>query len=342
MVKRNGLYESLHFHTRNSDGSWTYPEALSKCAQYKVGVVAFTDHDALPDDKDLRFLGKLEDHPVKYILGVEITVSHVRELKESVPLFHLVGLFIDPRENLLRTYCRQRQAGRLGRAKKMVANLQKMGFKISWSEVLSAKKGLSVGRPHIVKAFLQQAGNRERVKKLIKGLGLKKAPPAFLKKYQTLLALPRLEFQLYPLFFTESALIPGVYAPYEENLDMDAAVHLIRGAGGLSFLAHWSFSRPVLSKELVRKIARQKRIDGVETIYGLNSRERFLDIKKDFVFLKNLARETGLLVSGGGDIHQEEDLRVFTQNPLAGQTRGMAEEIIEEARPNLTWTSFGK
>lgn len=342
MVKKTGLYESLHFHTRNSDGSWTYPESLARCAQYGVGVVAFTDHDALPGREDLGVLKQLQNHPVKYILGVELTVSHVRELEESVPLFHVVGLFVDPREKFLRDYCRQRQAGRLVRARRMVTNLQKMGFKIGWSEVATVKKGLSVGRPHIVKALLQHQSNQERAKKLIKELGLKPSPPAFLEKYRALLALPRLEFQLYPLFFTELALVPGVYVPYEENLDMDAAVHLIRRTGGLSFLAHWSFSRLVLNPSLVKKIAKEKRIDGVETVYGLNSRERFLDIKEDFVFLKNLAKETGLLVSGGGDIHQEGDLRIFSRNPLSRQTRGMAEAIIEGARPNLTWTSFGR
>lgn len=338
MARREGGGESLHFHTRCSDGEWTYGEALNKCARHGVGVVAFTDHDALPDGAGLKVLRRLKDHPVKYILGVELTVSRVREITESIPLFHLVGLFIDPQEKSLRDYCRQRQAGRLSRAKKMVTNLQRKGFAISWSDVAAVRKGLSIGRPHLVAALLQRAANRTRVRNLIKELGRQKA--AGTRRYRALLALPRLAFQLYPLFLSEAALLPGVYVPYEENLDMDAAVRLIRGAGGLSFLAHWSFSRPVLTKKLLERITQQKRLDGLEVVYGLNVRERLGPLQKDFTYLKALAKRANLLISGGGDIHQEEDLRLFTRNPLSRQTEGLAERIIRQARPNLAWTAF--
>jgi predicted metal-dependent phosphoesterase TrpH len=303
-------------------------------------VVAFTDHDALPDGAGLQVLRRLRSHPVKYILGVELTVSHVRELTASIPLFHLVGLFVDPREKSLRAYCRQRQAGRLARAKKMVTNLQRRGFALSWSDVVAVKKGLSVGRPHLVAALLQRVANRTRVRYLIKELGRQKAAED--RRYRALLALPRLAFQLYPLFLSKAALLPGVYVPYEENLDMDTAVRLLRGAGGLSFLAHWSFSRPVLTKKLLEKIVRQKRLDGLEVVYGLNVRERLGQMRQDFTYLKALAKRAHLLVSGGGDIHQAEDLRLFTRNPLSRQTAGLAERMIEKAQPNLTWTSFEK
>ena len=44
-------YQTLHSHTKDSDGLLTHREVLNICSKYNIGVVAFTDHDTLPNEK---------------------------------------------------------------------------------------------------------------------------------------------------------------------------------------------------------------------------------------------------------------------------------------------------
>jgi predicted metal-dependent phosphoesterase TrpH len=44
-------YQNLHAHTVTSDGLLTYKEVLNVCAKNNIGVLAFTDHDSLPNKK---------------------------------------------------------------------------------------------------------------------------------------------------------------------------------------------------------------------------------------------------------------------------------------------------
>lgn len=338
-MKEAGDLESLHFHTTASDGSWSYRESLDKCLEYGVGTIAFTDHDSLPSGKDLEELEELKSHKVKFIIGVEISASRVREVEGDIPLFHLVGLFVNPKKGGLYEYCDKRQVARFSRSQKMVKNLADLGFKIAWSDVLNQVLGKAVGRPHIAKALLSSDENKEHFEKLIVEVKSHLSDDE-LKRYNEMLSLSEKSNRIYPLLLSENALIKGVYVPYEEHLDMDEAVGLIREASGLAILAHWTFSKPLLSKEVVRKHVSEKRLDGVEVVYGINARERSVELNSDFVFLKDLVRRENVLRSGGGDIHNESDLKIFCASPLALETNGMAQEMIRKANPSREWSSI--
>jgi len=43
----------------------------------------------------------------------------------------------------------------------------------------------------------------------------------------------------YRLFLSDDAFIPGIYVDYLYSIDLDSAVKLIRGAGGVAIVAHW-------------------------------------------------------------------------------------------------------
>ena len=146
--------------------------------------------------------------------------------------------------------------------------------------------------------------------------------------------------QLFRLLLGENAIVKGVYVSYDDSLQMDDAVSLIRRAGGLAILAHWTFGKEVLTKELVLRIAQERRIDGVEVVYGVNVDERLPEIRNDIRTLEEITKKTGLLRSGGGDIHNEADLMIFGTSEIAKNTRGMAKEIIKVAKPNLEWSSL--
>src|SRR4030043_443813 len=89
-------YETLHCHTINSDGKLTHQEVLDLFAKNNVGVVAFTDHDALPSPKETEWLLAHRDHPTKWIIGCELSSGWPKEVGGIGSNFHLVGLFTDP------------------------------------------------------------------------------------------------------------------------------------------------------------------------------------------------------------------------------------------------------
>ena len=97
-------YQVLHCHTTLSDGTLTHRGILDKCKDYNIGVVAFTDHDILMTDETVNDLKKL-NHQVKFISGIEFSVTGTPEVKGGVELFHIIGLFVDHKNNALRKYC---------------------------------------------------------------------------------------------------------------------------------------------------------------------------------------------------------------------------------------------
>ncbi|MBI4652895.1 hypothetical protein HY750_01440 [Candidatus Kuenenbacteria bacterium] len=48
------MYQNLHYHTKISDGQFNYQQILDLCQKYNISIVAFTDHDALPDKKAMK------------------------------------------------------------------------------------------------------------------------------------------------------------------------------------------------------------------------------------------------------------------------------------------------
>jgi predicted metal-dependent phosphoesterase TrpH len=72
-------YESLHNHTVLSDGAQTHLEMLATAEQAGFGVVAFTDHDVLPDAGVLADL-RAYDGLVDWTVGVELSAGLPTEL----------------------------------------------------------------------------------------------------------------------------------------------------------------------------------------------------------------------------------------------------------------------
>lgn len=332
MSRINKELESLHCHTRTSDGTFSYGGLLNACQKYNVGVVAFTDHDALPDETALQELNGLKAHPTKFIVGIELSVSHVRDLAEEVPLFHIVGLFVDPREKRLLGHCRERQEERLARARLMIVNLKRLGFVLTIEDVLAVSGGPSIGRPHIAEALLVNPVNRDRLAELVGSVGS--------GADSELLTKASVKEQLFRLLLGESAIIKGIYVPYSDSLELDDAVSLIHSSGGVAILAHWTFSKKVLTEAWIERLAREHRLDGIETVYGVNVSEGKEEIKADQKRLVEITAKYGLLASGGGDIHNEADLIAFSRSGPATRTAGMAVKMIKTAKPNLEWSSL--
>ena len=177
---------------------------------------------------------------------------------------HLLGLGIDPGHAGLNAKLEQLSAARRARAARIVERFQALGVDLTLEDVDAATPdGANVGRPHLAKALLQKGA----------------------------VATMQEAFDRY-LADGGPAYVPKMVLPPAE------AIALIHDAGGLAFLAH-----PGLLKLDAGETPRDRLLalrdlglDGVEAYYSqhtLPQTDRYLD----------LARDLGLLVTGGSDFH---------------------------------------
>ena len=81
----------------------------------------------------------------------------------------------------------------------------------------------------------------------------------------------------------------------------------------------------------IEKLLEEKRIDGLETVYGLwhvgQKDESELEAEK--IEIRRLLKKHNGLETGGPDAHKEEDLRKYTElGSFSAPSIGMTEKII--------------
>jgi predicted metal-dependent phosphoesterase TrpH len=336
--------QNLHCHTTVSDGELNYLEVLKVCKKNKVSVVAFTDHDSLPGKKEIELILKNKNHPVKWIIGVELSSGLPKDFgEEFYGGFDIIGLFTDPTNRKLADHCQKAQDARLRRMDKMVTNLKGLGFEISVEDCLKASGGEAVGRPHILKALRTKESNL----KVIEGLRLKMEEdslkdPNLKKKYDLMIRFGEEQYP-YSLFLSKDSYIPNIYVERDYWLDMDQNVKLIREAGGLAFVAHYFTVVNKLPPEALDKIVRGRRIDGLETVFGRNLYGTPLEetIARCRTITKDLVEKYHCLETGGDDSHNEQAITDFANNQeFSKATAGMAEKIIAFSKIDPYWSSL--
>lgn len=332
------MFESLHNHTTSSDGTQSHLELLAAAERNNFGVMALTDHDMVPSAAQLAEI-RAYAGPVKWFVGCEISSGLPLEAgRGGGTSMHVLGLFVDPTNRDLLNHCQKAQSARTERVERIVRNLVNLGFTISVDDVLAAAAGGdSVGRPHIVRALNSHAGNSD----VIEGLRAQMQKqaiesPKIAMDYAVMLERPTSDYP-YRLFLSDDAFISGVYVDYLYWVDMDAAVSMIRLAGGQAVVAHWYTASKHISIELLRQLLEDKRLDGVEIMGNpMNSQA-----KKAEPMLREVAKRTDCLTTYGIDNHREEEMRNFVRNQeLARQTIGQTTRIIERVRPNLTFSNL--
>ncbi len=104
-------FQTLHAHTINSDGLLTHTQVLNKCAQLEISTVAFTDHDALLNEKLLNHtklalearITRMQSI-VKNLKGIGFDISEKDCLKasdgESVARPHIVKALLAKEGNI--------------------------------------------------------------------------------------------------------------------------------------------------------------------------------------------------------------------------------------------------
>lgn len=334
-------YESLHNHTSISDGAESHLEVLATAEKYGFGTIAFTDHDILPNEEQLKEL-KAYKGPVKWLIGCEISSGLPKELGGgSTSMFHILGLFVDPLNVDLKEHSMLALKARKERMKSIVENLNNLGFAITAEDCLLVSRGESVGRPHIVEALIKHEKNITLIEKLRKDMKeasennsvLRKKYDIMMKQVETrgVASYP------YGIFLSDDAFIPGVYVDYTYTTDMDKSVDLIRNAGGVAILAHWRTIKNKISLEMVEQFLKEKRLDGVEVAGGFDVDEKDNDIE----LLKKIAKNTGAIQTIGVDAHMSDDFEKFASaKEIAKQTVGMTQHLIKRIHPLLQWSNL--
>ncbi len=254
----------LQIQSSASDGKYSPRELVKRAADLKLKTIALTDHDTISGVPEALSAG--EDYGVEVIQGIEFSAVH-----EGLAL-HILGFGIDYKNPALLQALEEAQRARVERAKEIVSRLQKAGFKITYEDVLRYAKGLSVGRPHISLAVLNNPENK-------KALGEIHDIGGFIRAY----------------------LVPGkeTYVGHE-NISVQQAIGFINRAGGVAVWSHPAIHGVDAPKiEPLLKTFIGFGIDGAEAFNPSHTEEQ---VK----LLRNLVAKYGILETGGSDFHTDE------------------------------------
>ncbi len=188
----------LHVHSSASDGTEPPAEVMRRAAQAGLDVVALTDHDTVAGHAEAR----------RALAGTLTSLTLLPGMELSCRLgdrsLHLLAYLFDAGRPDLAAELSRIRDDRVLRAQAMVGRLADLGVGISWDQVAAIAGPAVVGRPHIARAMAASGA----------------------------IASPREAFTRDWIGDGGRAYV-GRYA-----LDPVHAIRLVRGAGGVTVLAH--------------------------------------------------------------------------------------------------------
>jgi len=156
----------LHSHSLYSDGTLTPTELVTRAHEHGVNVLALTDHD---ETKGLAEAQSAANNVgLKLINGVEISASWDRN--QTV---HIVGLNIDPANDVLRAGLALIRQERIRRAKKIADKLEKTGIENVWKTITEKYGFEAVTRTHFARFLLENGHAKDMQHCFKKYLGRK-------------------------------------------------------------------------------------------------------------------------------------------------------------------------
>jgi predicted metal-dependent phosphoesterase TrpH len=264
----------LHTHTYFSDGVLSPSQLVKKAKEAGLSAIAIADHDNIGGLEEGINSGKK--------LGLEVIPAiEITSYPDPATEFHLLGIFIDYKSKNLIKVLGGFQHDREKRARKVINNLNDLGYSIDFGDLRSIARG-TVVQPHIAWLVINDMENK---KKLLDDFGQMPTTGDFIRKY----------------------LIPGAPA-YETRptVKPKEGIDLIRRVGGLAIIAHpcWNLANKSDGKikfddhylhDLIKK-----GIDGLE-VYAHRENEKDTKICVDHY--EKIAKKENLAVSGGSDYH---------------------------------------
>ena len=143
------LRVDLHIHSTASDGSLSPAAVVSAARTGRLHVIAIADHDTTG--------GVAEAQAAATGFVHVIPATELSTYGEGAE-FHMLGYFIDPRNDALVAHGRRASGARETRMHEMVERLERLGVSVTFEDVLTAAgtRPQSLGRPHLARALVQR------------------------------------------------------------------------------------------------------------------------------------------------------------------------------------------
>lgn len=249
----------LHCHSTVSDGLLAPAELVTRAVTNGVDVLALTDHDDVGGLKAARLAA--EEAGIGFVNGVEISVEW------NGSAFHVLGLGFDAENGALATGLADIRSGRVERAQRMSAALERVGVDGAFDGAMRyAENSSLISRAHFAR-YLVEIGRAKDVRQVF-----------------------------------DNYLVPGKPGYVDHRwATLEQAVRWIDGAGGVAVIAHPG--RYKVSSGALRRFIGEFRDAGgrgIEVTSGSHSPDeagRFGRVAKEF----------GLLASRGSDFHGPEE-----------------------------------
>jgi len=257
----NSINADLHCHSVISDGTLTPEDLAIRAHQNGVELWSLTDHDEIGGQA--RAKRAALDLGIQYLCGVEISVSWAGQT------IHIVGLGIDPSDQILIDGLRKTRDGRSNRGTVMAEQLAKVGIEGAYEGALQF-----AGNPELL--------SRTHFARFLVEKGVCKNTDEVFRHY---------------LVEGKPGYVPHVWASLEE------AVVWIKAAGGAAVIAHPGRYRlnHLQMTELYRTFKELGGV-GLEVITGSHSPHQYQEYEK-------IALQFGFLASRGSDFHDPHESR---------------------------------
>ena len=257
----------LHMHSTYSDGTDTPAELVDLALEKDLVAMALTDHDTVGGVAEA--VKAAEGKPIEVVPGVEISCEYVIPPQAGhgsrKKEIHILGYGMDIENQDLLDALKFACDERDNRNRKMCRNFQEAGYDMISYDILRERFGNeTIARPHFAR-LLMEAG-----------------------------VIPSINAA-----FAEGGLLANDSPLYvfRKYLTPEQGIKAILGAGGKAVLAH-----PMMYKLSVSEIHRML---GELIDYGLTGIEALYSRNKgtDEAFVRKLAHEFGLFITGGTDYH---------------------------------------
>ncbi|MDP2208134.1 MAG: PHP domain-containing protein [Bacteroidota bacterium] len=223
----------LHLHTSHSDGKFTTKQLLEKVNKIGLKCISIVDHDTINGIDEAISSGKKMD--IEVIPGVELSTT-LGDMD-----VHIIGYFIDYKNEILLEHLIMFREERLKRAKRIIDKLHKLKIPLDFELVLARAQHAALGRPHIANAMVENgfvSSYQEAFNQYIRNGG-----PAYEAKYS--------------------------FSPQQ-------AISLINKCGGVSFIAHPGC---YLNEDAISELIKME-IDGIETVHPGHNPQTTESLKK--------------------------------------------------------------
>jgi 3',5'-nucleoside bisphosphate phosphatase len=272
----------LHAHSDASDGTDTPEELLASAVAAGLDVVAITDHDTTGGWARAR---AARPAGLTVVPGAEF--STLLPWNGRTVSVHLLGYLFDPDDAAVRAEQDRLRDERLRRGTRMVEKMVEAGLPITVEQVLRIAGDAPVGRPHIGRALVESG-----------------VVPTVDAAFAGLLGGPG-----------------GFYVPKADTPLRDA-VGLIRGAGGVSVVAHprGRGESRVLTEPVIAELAGLG-LGGLEVRHPDHGHEQRAE-------LTALAARYDLLTTGSSDYHGHNKALRLGQETTDPQ---VLERIVEQS-----------